>query len=351
MGVLERIKSAVTGAVSVEDDLDMGDSQRVKNMPDPVDPQDAETSSNAQSKADTAESNAESYADTQVSNHNSATAVHGVGEVFDAANYTPETDTHNRYTDGEASAAAPVQDSSDIDHDQTTNRTHDGDDITPAAVEVKETLTDPAGVEHTGQLADGPVLGAFNNLQVFGADGTFDASNVSLAYVEVVGGGGSGGVEQDGEFTTPVGAGGGAGGYAAGYVDVSAVNSVSVTVGSGGDAVGTSVGGSNNGLSSSFGSYLSATGGSGGGTGEFSVGGTGGSGTGGSLNLNGGRGDGQAGESSYGPASGGGSVYSAGEGGVYSSNASNAEGFGGGGAGGGDGRAGAGSGGAVIVRY
>lgn len=64
-----------------------------------------ESESGAQSKADAAESSAESYADTQVSDHNSATAVHGVEEVFDAANYTPESDTHSRYTDNEAQNA------------------------------------------------------------------------------------------------------------------------------------------------------------------------------------------------------------------------------------------------------
>lgn len=63
MGVFDRIKSAVAGAIPVEDDLDMGNSQRMKNLPAPEDPSDAVSASEAQSKADTAEANAESYAD------------------------------------------------------------------------------------------------------------------------------------------------------------------------------------------------------------------------------------------------------------------------------------------------
>jgi hypothetical protein len=52
MGVLERVKSAVGSEIPVEDDLDMENSQRVRNMPDPENPQDAETANSAQSRVD-----------------------------------------------------------------------------------------------------------------------------------------------------------------------------------------------------------------------------------------------------------------------------------------------------------
>lgn len=64
MGTFERIASAVAGALPIETDLDMGNSNRLKNLPDPNDPQDAETSGNAQAKADAAEAAAETYADS-----------------------------------------------------------------------------------------------------------------------------------------------------------------------------------------------------------------------------------------------------------------------------------------------
>jgi hypothetical protein len=120
MGVLERIKSAISGSIPVEDDLDMGDTQRVRNLPQSDDPNDAVPETEAQSKADTAESNAESYADTEIENHRSSETHaqaqppqnHGNGShntnYLDSNDYNPESDTHSRYTDGEAADAAPV---------------------------------------------------------------------------------------------------------------------------------------------------------------------------------------------------------------------------------------------------
>jgi len=69
MGIFERLKAAAGGLIPVEDDLDMENSQRVRNMPDPQNPQDAETASSAQSRADSAESSAESYADAEIESH------------------------------------------------------------------------------------------------------------------------------------------------------------------------------------------------------------------------------------------------------------------------------------------
>jgi len=58
-----------------------------------------------------------------------------------------------------------LQSSSDVDHDATSNRTHDGDDIEPdsvttEALEAEDILTDPSGTEHTGELADSADLHA-----------------------------------------------------------------------------------------------------------------------------------------------------------------------------------------------
>lgn len=69
MGILSRIKAAAGSVVSVDDDLDFQSSQRAKNLAAPESPNDA----------------------------------------FRDADYTPENDVHDRYTDGEAANAAPVQ--------------------------------------------------------------------------------------------------------------------------------------------------------------------------------------------------------------------------------------------------
>ena len=68
-----------------------------------------ESESGAQSKADSAESSAKAYTD----DHEDKPNPHGitVGKIgaLASSDYNPESDTHSRYTDGEASNAAPVQ--------------------------------------------------------------------------------------------------------------------------------------------------------------------------------------------------------------------------------------------------
>jgi len=93
----------------------------------------------------------------------------------------------------------------------------------------------------------------------FTASGTFNVpTDCRLVYVEVWGAGGSG---RSGNAAG--GQGGGSGSYAAGWVDVSAESTVTVTVGAGGAAAtGTTNG--NNGGNSSFGSFVIAGGGLGG---------------------------------------------------------------------------------------
>jgi hypothetical protein len=139
----------------------------------------------------------------------------------------------------------------DIDGDVISAVSVGADSATVGSLEAETSITDPAGVAHTGRLADGPVLGAFGQMDVFESDGVFDASNVDLAFVEVVGGGGGGGVNQSNFIED-------------------------------GDVGG----------SSSFGSFLSATGGGGGRrSGDSDQPPSGGEGAGGDINIQGSNGN------------------------------------------------------------
>ncbi|QTP60931.1 phage tail protein [Billgrantia antri] len=123
----------------------------------------------------------------------------------------------------------------------------------------------------------------YQNMAVFNAAGITDwpvpqelKDGHRKAHVTVTGAGGRSGVTN----TSPGrGGGGGGGGTAIGLVDLSGMATVAVTVGSGGATD----------KSSSFGTFMSATGGEGGGdyTGGTAPGGFGGQGTGGSINLSG----------------------------------------------------------------
>jgi hypothetical protein len=106
-------------------------------------------------------------------------------------------------------------------------------------------------------------LPPFANMQVFDTSGTWTPpSGVTKVYVQVwgSGGGGGGGTALSGMG----GVGGGAGAYGAAFITLSNSNTVTVTIGAGG-AKGNSGAAGSNGNSSSFGGYISATGGSGGG--------------------------------------------------------------------------------------
>jgi hypothetical protein len=127
----------------------------------------------------------------------------------------------------------------------------------------------------------------FASMQAFTSSGIFVVPNgVSMARVTVIGGGGSGGYHS----TMPSG-GGGAGGQAVGTVTgLTPGQSIAVTVGAGGAVPGSPQPG-NNGGTSSFGAYMSATGGTGGNGGtaaQFALaGGAGGVGVGGQVNRGG----------------------------------------------------------------
>ncbi|EEZ5609777.1 hypothetical protein DBW36_004592 [Escherichia coli] len=101
-------------------------------------------------------------------------------------------------------------------------------------------------------------------------------------YVKVIGGGASGGIGSTTASAITCGGGGGGGGVAEGLVDLTGINSVSITVGAGGAPVsGISVNGKNGG-SSSFGTYMSASGGY---SGSQPSGGLGAVGVGGTINT------------------------------------------------------------------
>ena len=103
--------------------------------------------------------------------------------------------------------------------------------------------------------------------QVFTSSGTWTKpTGCQLAYVMVIGGGGAGGGGRvTGASQCSVGGGGGSGGVAVAFVDVTAISSVTVTVGAGGAGVSGGTGG--DGGTSSFGAYASAGGGTGSGAG------------------------------------------------------------------------------------
>lgn len=101
-------------------------------------------------------------------------------------------------------------------------------------------------------------------------------------YVKVIGGGASGGIGSTTASGITCGGGGGGGGVAEGLVDLTGINSVSITVGAGGAPVSVSSANGKNGGSSSFWTYMSASGGYSGGQ---PSGGLAGVGVGGTINT------------------------------------------------------------------
>ena len=141
---------------------------------------------------------------------------------------------------------------------------------------------------------------------------------------------------------------GGAGGYSEKVIDVTAVSTVSVTVGGGGASAGYYQACANGGTSS-FGAYCSATGGYGANQISSHSGGTGGIGSGGDINLLGGTGTGHANSSGHAPVGLGGTSYFGTSGAINRATTSNKLYNGAPGAGGPGARTDDGSGGAGIA--
>lgn len=121
-------------------------------------------------------------------------------------------------------------------------------------------------------------------IRTFTANGIWTKpAGVTKILVRVQGGGGAG---------SGVGETGAAGGFAEKFIDVTSVSSVNVTVGQGSTNSTYYSGAAGAGTSSSFGPYVSATGGNGGNQSHQHCGGLPGLGSGGDLNLYGGGGSG-----------------------------------------------------------
>lgn len=147
-----------------------------------------------------------------------------------------------------------------------------------------------------GKLDLGWIPRFMPNIQVFETNGTFVVPDgVIEIFVELVGGGGAG---QGTDKTSYLCSGGGGGGYSAKLIkDIPPLSQIPITVG---------LGGTGNGGTSSFGSYVSATGGKKGT--EATLSGLAGVGVGGDINLNGQEG-GWGGAKSAAPNGNGGSSY------------------------------------------
>ncbi len=156
--------------------------------------------------------------------------------------------------------------------------------VTPAAGEFVYTTDQKRvyigdGTTPGGNAVSVPDPGSLLRVTVFGSSGTWNKGE-NTRYVRAYGwgGGGGGGGGQNGGS-------GASGSYAEEFIDVTAVSSVAVTVGAGGNAGTPSVVGGTGGTSS-FGAYFYAGGGTGGSytTPFFGVGGTA---TGGDINIRG----------------------------------------------------------------
>lgn len=214
--------------------------------------------------------------------------------------------------------------------------------------------TAPSTVTYDGVSVNGTMqygaptdLGPCISIQSFTSTGTYTApAGTTRVMVQVLGGGGG---------SAGYGESGGGGGFAEGIFQLAAGTSVSVTIGSGGSGV-TYYAVAGQGGTTSFGSYISATGGQGANQYIQHGGGAGGLGAGGQTNLYGGTGTGHMNGGSYAQDGCGGYSYYGGGGSItrhqpaVSNNYSSAIGAGATGNEGNDGNRGStGPGGMVIV--
>ncbi len=134
MGILSRIKAAAGSVVSVDDDLDFQSSQRAKNLAAPESPNDA----------------------------------------FRDADYTPENDVHDRYTDGEAINAVESQTSIDVsisgDADSVDNI--QGGDIAQKGTGGVEVPSYQDKADVPGSITEGELVYIRSDRSLYVEDGT-----------------------------------------------------------------------------------------------------------------------------------------------------------------------------------
>ena len=167
MGSFQKIASAVAGALPIATDLDMQDSNRLKNVPQSNDSNDAVPQTEAQSLANSAESQAESYADTEIENHR-------VDEVHDT-DQPPQSHGNGAHDSTFVTAStAPLGDAdgddvlendgpyrgvviSDADGNAllTVEESADGATIT---IQAEDDVTVAGDVTLTGEVAEGATL-------------------------------------------------------------------------------------------------------------------------------------------------------------------------------------------------
>ena len=165
-------------------------------------------------------------------------------------------------------------------------------------------ITYPDGTVQPVRYDANDDTGVFISFNEYSKEGTYTwTAPAGFRRVRVICVGGGGGASGHCE-------GGGAGGYAEGWYEIAAGTQVTVTVGRGGTGAGY-YSNREDGFTSSFGSYVSASGGYGANRNWGHTGGHGGVGHGGSINLRGGGGTGhenEAGSKGAGSFFGGGSV-------------------------------------------
>lgn len=171
--------------------------------------------------------------------------------------------------------------------------------------------------------------GTLKNIITFTSNGTYTKSGDDVTQLRVICVGGGGGGRGYGES-------GGAGGFSERWIDASGITTVTVTIGNRG-AGGVYYGYSNAGGTTSFGSFLSASGGFGANNNQDHTGGHGGIGSGGNINWYGGGGVGHHNchtASYHNPGHGGASYFGGAQAGNhYTNRSADTGGFGAGGTG------------------
>ena len=202
---------------------------------------------------------------------------------------------------------------------KVTNATHTGDVTGATALTIATDAVDIAMLSATGTASSSTFLrgdnaweaagGGFNSIQVFTSGGTWPRpSDITKVLIHVIGAGGGGGGGRDSYNYS--GNGGAGGGYAVKFLDVSAISSSTITIGTGGTAGSVNVSGGTGGASSwaDGTNTITANGGTGGLYGGNNVPEDGGTASGGDINATGGWSSTSDQQTSHTAMSGGGGV-------------------------------------------